>query len=198
MRTPAMLCAANLLACLVLCSAACGDGDGSDQGKVDGGGSEERKDGGDGEEGEFVSFPSETTCGLAIHTEGALAVDVGTSSKPGCLVQVASGSGVDASFLYREGDLAAVQLQIPPLKEGQTGKVAAVVALASGDGGQWESEDCLATINEHEYLRDAELGGKSYRLVGSLRCEPAQPDSEGAQGSVEIASLSFVITMTWN
>ncbi|MFT3926660.1 MAG: hypothetical protein QM778_29215 [Myxococcales bacterium] len=179
MRTSSRLCAA-LLSTLTLCSLGCGD-----DGDADSGGS--------------VMFSADTTCGLALRTRGAVALNLGPSSGPGCLVENSSGLGIDASFYFADrDDISAAELQLPGIAEGETGSQWAVFGFAAPERQQWVAEECEAKVTKHEYVGPGELGSKVYRLEGSLHCaDPALPDSDETTGSVEIASMSFVLTVSW-
>jgi len=144
-------------------------------------------------------FSTDTTCGAAIMTGGALMLSVPPSrSSTACASQTSFDSGIDVGFLFVGGELSHVDLEVDDVLEGETGGAfPARLRIFHDDGREWRGEQCTAEIVEHEHVGPGELGWERYRVTGGVVCEGATRSPADSGAAVELQSFSFVVTLSW-
>jgi len=130
---------------------------------------------------------------------GALSLRLAPSrTSTACASQTSFDSGIDTGFLFVEGDLDHVDVEVGDVLEGQTGeKFGARLHIVHDDGREWLGAGCTAVISEHEDVGAGELGWERYRVVGSVTCDGAASIPEGSGPALEVQSFDFVVTVSW-
>ena len=152
-----------------------------------------------GDEVPPTAFSADTTCGAAIALDGALTLRVPPSrSSTACASQTSFDSGVDTGFLFVDGELSHVDLEVDDVHEGEIGSgFPAHLTIVHDDEREWRGEGCTAEIAEHEHVGPGELGWERYRLTGSVACEGAASIPAGAAPALELESFAFVVSISW-
>jgi hypothetical protein len=165
---------------------ACGGGSGGDS---DG-------DGGMGRDAPLV-FPDDATYGAALELSGAIDLRIPPSNtSTACATSVSLDSDFTAGFLFVDSALSHADVEVGEVTEGETGtSFPARLDITHDDGREWVGENCVADVDEHEYLGPAELGWKSYRVSGSIECE-AMISRDGS-AELEVHAFAFVATLHW-
>jgi hypothetical protein len=157
---------------------------------------------GDSSDGGSTSgaFSKSTTCGAAIATSGAVALQVAPSdSSTACTSQTSSDSGMDAGFVFVDSKLAHVDLEIDDVLEGQTGRgFPARLTIVHDDDRKWVGEKCIADVVEHADVGAAELGRERYRVRGSVVCESVTSVPASSGPALELESFEFVVSIAWD
>jgi hypothetical protein len=146
-----------------------------------------------------TTFAQDTTCGAAMTLAGAIELRVPPSrTSTACGTQTSFESGIDTGFLFVEGELSHVDLEVDDVREGETGgQFPARLRIVHDDGREWRSEQCMAEIAEHVHVGPAELGWERYRLAGSVACDDATSVPAGSGPALEVQSFDFVVTVPW-
>ena len=103
------------------------------------------------------------------------------------------------NYLFLEGDVKTVVVEVSTVKEGQTGPFPAGVEVDFRDGRKWKTAatTCTVRINEHVFEATAELGRKRYQASGDGDCAAAAMPLSGTTGTLTVAPFTFRFPPNW-
>lgn len=191
---------------------ACGNEAGDDAASTDAGGTESAEegsagsaasDGSDGSDGSAGSAGSagspaigEDACELGIAITGA--VTWSTPSAPACAIPFGPPTGISMGWIFVDGPMQAVGLDVDDVTEGETGTFPATITLTHTDGREWSTATCTVEIDSHapEPELDDEFS-RAYRVHATGSCLQPATDEAGSE-SVVVASFALRFPARWS
>jgi hypothetical protein len=153
------------------------------------------QDGGPSGDGGGAPPIGSSACELGIAITGALTWS--TPSTPACGIPFGPQTGIFMGYLFLDGAIEAVQIEVGEVTEGATGTFPASLTLTHADGRAWTSEACMVTIATH--VAEPELDdefSRAYRVQGTGTCTQPATDEAGTE-SVDVAPFQLRFPARW-
>jgi hypothetical protein len=139
-------------------------------------------------------------CSVQADVTGAVALTFTGQDDAACAIQHSFDNGLDVRFIHVNAS-GSLDLSISDVMEGETGgDYRTRVSVTNDDNARWQSDACLASIDEHRLLdtEASEIGElRHYDVTGRGSCPAAlQPVSAGANETT-VSSFRFQVRFTW-
>jgi hypothetical protein len=119
------------------------------------------------------------------------------SSSPACVIPFSGSAGILMIFIPLDDELAAFQVDVADITEGETGTFPAIVEIRAEDDRVWETSDCTVEFDSHEFESEDDFS-RAYVATGTGECSSnALAVGGGAQGELTIAPFAFHFPPHW-
>lgn len=146
----------------------------------DGGNAPADDDGADNDGGGGTPPLGSSECELGIGISGA--VTWSTPSTPACGIPFGPQTGIFMGYLFLDGAIQSVQIDVADVTEGETGTFPAAMTLTHVDGRTWTTEACRVVIQSH--VPDPEFDddfSRAYRVHAMGSCTDPAADEAGLE-----------------
>lgn len=137
------------------------------------------------------------SCELAASLSGAS--QWSTPSAPGCGIPFGPDAGISMIFLFTDGEIQAITIDVADVTEGETGTFAATMEIEHADGRTWTAADCTVDIDEHaaDPGSDDEFS-RAYLVHATGTCASPAQSEEMAAEPIEIDPFELRFPARWS